>query len=120
MLIIEDDVMYINRGDDAVFNVIIKDDKGQNYEMVAGETLTMTVRELPTEDSEILMQIVSESNAFKIKHVDTCNIPIGKYSFDVQLNDRYGDIHTVFPILNSHGKIKNWKNFIVDPEVTIP
>lgn len=118
MLYIADDIIYITHGDDGNFNVTIKDEQGIEYIMEAGDTLIFTVRELPDITSPVLFQTTSDNNFITINAADMKNIPAGKYSCDVQLNSRFGKIHTVYPLLDIHGRTRNFKNFIVDPEVT--
>lgn len=117
MTLIDDEVLKITKNDDVSFSIIIKDSLGQEYVIEDGDKLTITVRELPTEDSPILLQATTTTNTFDIPRSMT-NIPAGRYTCDIQLDTRFGKRYTVFPIRDIHGYVRNEKNFIVDPEVT--
>jgi len=123
MLFIENEKVYITKGDNAALDVAIEDESGTAYTMRSGDTLTMTVRELPTAASEILLQIRSAdaSNRLVFLPADTNSIAVGAYSCDVQLNTSDGKVYTVYPMLDDtrRTKIKNFKNFIVMPEVSL-
>ena len=46
MLQIDNDTIYITRGDDAMFRIVLKLN-GEDYTMRTGDTLTLTVRATP-------------------------------------------------------------------------
>ena len=73
MLLIEDDVIYLTRGDDAEFEITIQDEDGNAYQMREGDKLILTVRTqpLPNAKSEMILQVESETNQFTIAHADT-------------------------------------------------
>ncbi len=118
MLNIKQNVISLNRGDDAIFGVSITDETGEEYLMEAGDTLTFSVRALPEETSPVLLSVTSETDRILLRHADTAGIPAGKYSADIRLTRANGDILTVYPVLETHGRVKPWNNFLVDPEVT--
>lgn len=122
MLIVDDGIIYVNRGDDFALNVSIKDGAGTAYEMQDGDYLTLTVRALPETGSAVVLEAVSLSERIAVNGALTTDLPAGRYSCDVQLTTADGKRCTVYPLLNAgqHGKVKNWKNFILDPEVTHP
>ena len=121
MLIIENDVINITKGDDGAVNVNVSVG-GEAYEMAANDILTLTVREKPEEASPALITIHSlpGSSRIVIDSSATANLEPGKYSADIQLTTETGLIHTVWPELEGSARyrVKNWGNFIIMPEVT--
>ena len=121
MIYVEDNVINLTRGDDAVLTVPLKDSDGNDYEMGEHEYLIFGVKEFPREDSEVLLEINSEvqSNLIVIDHADTVNMEVGFYSAEVQLMREGGDRTTVWPKLvgNSRTSKSNRKNFCLMTEV---
>lgn len=120
---IESDVIYITKGDDAVLEVSsIAAEDGSQYEMQAGDVLTLTVRALPSADSPALIQIDSMPgvNRIVLRHADTADLDVGRYSADVQLTTADGKRYTVWPAITGSGRyvVKNLNNFVIMPEVT--
>lgn len=124
MLYIEDNVISITRGDDAVLEINMETTSGEPYEMDEEDVLTLTVREIPCAGSPVLLSVRSApgSNRIVLSGTDTQDICPGRYSYDVQLNTAAGDRYTVLPVLDDdqRAKVKNWKNFVIMPEVTVP
>lgn len=124
MLIIEDGAISITKGDDAALNVDIAagESGDQAYEMGENDVLTLTVREQPSTDFPVLLQVngLPGSKRILIRSADTEGLEPGRYSADVQLTDGNGNIYTVWPELEGSAryKVKNLKNFIIMPEVT--
>lgn len=120
MFYIEDDVVYLTRGDDAALTVTIKTEAGGTYQMQAGDVLTMTVRKRPDDEDEVIFTTQSGTERLLISHVDTAQAEPGAYSADVQLTMASGQRRTVWPELS--GKLRksarNFENFIIMPEVT--
>lgn len=119
MIRIIDNTISIPHGDDGGIKPVIKIG-GTVYEMEPGDTLTLTVRERPIPESPILLQVVSDEPIIPISHILTNEIPVGVYSCDIQLTRVNGDIHTVYPLRDGKDRYneKNYKNFIVESEVT--
>lgn len=119
MLQIDNNAIYITRGDDAMFRIVLKLN-GEDYTMREGDTLTLTVRSTPEELSPILAEITSTNNTFTLRHEDTAGIPAGSYSADVQLMQSNGRRTTVWPTIigNNRTRVHNFHNFNVMPEVT--
>ena len=119
MFFVEDNVIYITRGDDAELEVSITDGEGTAYTMQDGDVLTLTVRELPDFDSEAVCKIDSETNRIIFSHADTADAEAGRYSADIQLTSE-GKRRTVWPELedSERYKVKNFRNFVIMPEVT--
>lgn len=119
MIKVIDGKVYMVRGDDDALSINLGD-----YEMAAGDTLTLTVRELPTADSPVLVHITSAPGVARIpiRHADTADIPYGAYSADVQLMTADGLRRTVWPDNITDAvrmRAANMKNFIIVSEVTI-
>lgn len=123
MLFIDEDMVSITQGDDAVLEIDIHTSAGEDYEMSADEMLTLTVRQLPTDGSDVLLSVdsVPGSNRIVLRGEDTKHVAPGWYSYDVQLLTPENRRYTVLPDDiddKKRGKVKNWKNFCVMPEVT--
>ena len=118
----KDDMQVVNltRGDDAALTVALTGDDGP-YEMAEGEYLIFGLREMPTEDSALLLSLRSNngSNIIRFAHSDTENLPIGMYSAEIQLMTENGDRVTVWPKLTGNSRIStaNRKNFCLMTEV---
>lgn len=119
MIRIEDEKIYINRGDDGGFTVDITDMDGCPYEMAEGDFLTCTVRKTAEKGSPILLRTISSNNWIYLNHEDTSEIEAGKYSCDIQLTKANGERVTIYPELYFGNTKTIWNNFIVAGEVTI-
>lgn len=114
-------VINLTVGDDATLTVPLKTDDGEDYEMSQYEYLIFTVREKPSLDSSILIEIQSflGSNDIVISHYDTAGMLPGFYSAEVQLMADDGKRITVWPKLtgNARTSSSNRKNFCLMTEV---
>lgn len=123
MLIVESNVIYLTKGDDAALDCLLTSADGSAYEMQAGDQIVFTVREKPSETSPILLQAVSEngSNRIVIRGDATADLDVGRYSADMQLNTGDGRHYTFWPTLEGVNRYAgcNFKNFVIMPEVTI-
>lgn len=120
---IENDVIYLTKGDDAVLEVSnIDSQEGGTYELQEGDVLTLTVRQLPSTLVPILIQISSEpgDKCIVINHDHTSELNVGLYSADIQLTTFDGLRYTIWPKLNRdlRSVAKNFNNFVIMPEVT--
>lgn len=122
MFSVSDGVITITRGDYKTLEVQICDMQGRDYEMQEGDILTLSVRETPEESSPLLVQIHSATNILTFTPSDTSGVEPGQYSGDIQLTTADGKIATLWESVpaeqRNRGKVKNWKNFILLPEVT--
>lgn len=113
-------VINLTRGDDAALTVALTGDDGA-YEMGEGEYLIFGLRELPTEDSTLLLSLRSNngSNIIRFAHSDTEAMQIGMYSAEIQLMKEDGSRVTVWPKLTggSRTSTANRKNFCLMTEV---
>lgn len=120
MLIIEDNRIYLTRGDDAKIRVEIENADGTPYEMASGDTLQLTVRATPTATSTQKIVVFSTTPEIAIAHANT-EIDVGAYSADIELQKANGERVTVWPELTGSartGKV-NFRNFVIMPEVTV-
>lgn len=123
MLKIEEGVIYITRGDDAVIDAQLNMQGGGMYEMQPGDTVTLTVRELPSGESRLVFASTSAPGSARIiiNSADTQEAEVGRYSADIQLRTEEGKRYTVWPELEGAERYKtgNMKNFVIMPEVTM-
>ena len=116
------EVINLTRGDDAVIEFPMENEYEEEYEVGETEYLVFSVRVVPREDSELLVNIesVPGSNRIVFSHEDTAGLEVGQYSAEVQLMTADGKRITVWPKPTGKFKIKdtaNRKNFILMPEV---
>ena len=108
-------------GDDAVLEIPLKTDDGEDYEMGENEYLVFTVREKATSESPIMFELESEkgTNEIIISHDDTKGFDPGYYSAEVQFMTEDGKRITVWPKLSGNGKTSqgNRKNLCLMAEV---
>ena len=121
MLFVEENVIYLTKGDDGTMPVKVTLN-GEPYEMGATDVLTITVREMPDKGFPALLSTSSLPGSNNLVFVpgDSEDIDPGKYSADIELIDGSGKKHTIWPKLE--GKLrssgKNYENFVIMPEVT--
>ena len=121
---LESDVIYLTKGDDAALEISgITAQDGSQYELKSEDVLTLTVRALPSAESPVLIQIDSlpGSDRIVLRHEDTAEMNVGRYSSDVQLTTADGKRYTIWPSVSGSGRyvVKSFNNFVVMPEVTI-
>lgn len=119
---IESDVIYLTKGDDAVLEISsIVTPSGSAYTLRDTDVLTLTVRSLPSSQYPARIQIdaLPGSKRIVIRHEDTAELDVGRYSADVQLTTD-GKRFTVWPEITGSSRyvVKNFNNFIIMPEVT--
>lgn len=120
--------IWLVRGDDERIDVplyVARNDELVPYEMQPGDTMTLTVRNEPDADSPILLQITSApgQTVIPIRHADTKNLPLGRYSADIQLFTADGLRKTVWPDFeagsSNRWRVRNTRNFYLVSEVTM-
>lgn len=120
--------IWLVRGDDERIDVplyVARNDELVPYEMQPGDTVTLTVRNEPDADSPILLQITSApgQTVIPIRHADTKNLPLGRYSADIQLMTADGLRKTVWPDFeagsSNRWRVRNTRNFYLVSEVTM-
>lgn len=114
-------VINLTVGDDASLTVPLKTDSGTEYTLGPTEYLIFGVRETPTSDSDLLIDIESEpgSNVIEFLHDDTKDLDPGYYSAEIQMIKADGKRITVWPKLTGNDRIstENRKNFCLMTEV---
>lgn len=123
MIYIEKDVINLNRGDDAVLTVPLVNYDGTEYTLGASEYMIFALRERPSEESELLLEIRSNAgeNTICFKHNDTKDMDVGFYSAEIQLMTSDNQRVTVWPKLtgSSRTSTSNRKNFCLMTEVVL-
>lgn len=122
MFYVEDQAIYLTRGDNAEVSIDLTTEGGEAYDLGASDTLTLTVRKEPTATSAVIFaKSVTGSGVVTITPEDTQDAEVGQYSADIQLTTADGEVHTVYPRLEGKSRYRerNFKNFIIMPEVTI-
>lgn len=124
MLIIEDQVIYLTRGDNASLQIDLTTDAGEAWTLGEDDALTLALRALPTADAPVLMRVPGApgSDTIPIRPEDTAGLEVGQYSADIQLITGAGQVLTVWPRLEGRNrtKVRNYKNFVIMSEVNIP
>lgn len=120
MFEIKNDKIRLTRGDYGKIECVLRDGAGEPYEMQDGDVLTLTVRDVASADSPVMLQVSSITKLLTIDHADTADLPVGEYSADIQLTTADGKRLTFWPKLDEikYAREKNFKNFIIMPEVT--
>lgn len=115
------EVINLTRGDDATLTIPLKTDDDEPYELGENEHIIFSVREKPEEESDLLIEIVSEngSNDIVFTHEMTVGMEVGYYSAEAQYMTEDGKRITVWPKLSGGSKTSkaNRKNFCLMTEV---
>lgn len=122
MFYVEDQAIYLTRGDSAEVSIDLTTEGGESYDLGASDTLTLTVRKEPSATSTVIFaKSVTGSGVVTIVPEDTQDAEVGQYSADIQLTTADGEVHTVYPRLEGKARYRerNFKNFIIMPEVTM-
>lgn len=123
MIYEENGVINLTRGDDAALTIDLQMSNGEAYEMESGEYIIFAVREAPSEDSVLLLEINSDpgSNIIRFRHEDTEELNVGFYSAEAQLMLSDGQRVTVWPKLLGQSRVSkaNRKNFCIMTEVVL-
>lgn len=123
MFKIENDIIYLTRGDDAAFDVTAYADEEQTqvYDLQEGDKLIFSVRKTASATSSLVFAVESTTGRIIISHEDTVDKEVGKYSADVQLNTASGKRYTIWPKFHvtKPSTEFNYKNFCIMSEVTM-
>ena len=84
MLKIEDNNIYLTRGDTAFIDILITDEDGQAYTMDADDRVIFTLRKLYDKGS-VLLEKTSSTPEIGFSTNDTKNLEFGDYKFDIYL-----------------------------------
>ena len=90
MFTIEENRIYLTRGDTAEILVNLTKLDGTDYEVQPGDTLYFRIKKYPTNDpSEILIEktavITQDEVTITLAPADTIELPFGEYSYEVEL-----------------------------------
>lgn len=122
MFKIENDVIYLTRGDDAALEVTayVDEEQTQEYELQEGDKFIFSVRRIASATSSLVFAVESTTGRIIINHEDTADKEVGKYSADVQLNTASGKRYTIWPKfqVTKPSTEFNYKNFCIMSEVT--
>lgn len=92
-------VITITRGDDAVISIDITDVLGNEYELQAGDTVTMYVKKPADgklENQEVIFQKTFGTDyTTTINSADTSNMEVGTYKYGVKLTKADGKVATI-------------------------
>ncbi len=104
------DAIYIPRG---TCRTIAVEVESNGIDITSQGTLTLTVRELPSPESPILIQVQNDPGTnFITLHEDDTKIPVGKYSADIRFTI-HGCTISVWGTDEDDTSVKNLKNFII-------
>lgn len=92
MFKIEENNIFLTRGDSANIHIKVIAIGGKEYKVTSGDTITFTVKK-STNDTTILIQ--KQGQEITIEPDDTSRLSYGKYVYDVQLNMSTGEIDTI-------------------------
>lgn len=100
MFTIEDNRIYLTRGDTADISLTITQLDGSEYEVQEGDTLIFRMKKYATkESSEVLIEktaLVSEGEiTFSLMPEDTLTLAFGEYRYEVELVTDADDHYTV-------------------------
>lgn len=123
MFYIENDVIYITRGDDAAIDVAayLDEEQSEEYELQDGDKFIFSVRKIASAGSELVFAVESTTGRIVFSHEDTADKEVGKYSADIQLVTADGKRNTIWPKfeITKPSKEFNYKNFCIMSEVTM-
>lgn len=123
MFYVQNNRIYITRGDDASIECSLTTDDGSRYPVQADDVIALTVRERPQAESLALLRVDGAPGTARIvlRGADTADIDPGRYSADLQLTTGDGKRYTFWPELEGMSRymVKNFANFVIMPEVTV-
>lgn len=129
-------VLHINRGDDGFLNFYVTDPTGETYQFDSKDIVRFSIRQAPSKEAERLLVAESIGCAnIRLHHKDIDMLEVGMYSADLELKkfdptavenpddpDWQYIVTTLWPDIEADyvksGTEKNWKNCIIEPEVT--
>lgn len=93
MFIIEDDVLYLTRGDTAYINVALQDANGEALDGTAA--ITFSCKKNVEDENYAFQCFCNYPEQIKIKPEQTKGLEYGKYLYDIQVAMDNGDIFTI-------------------------
>lgn len=95
MFRIENNKIYLTKGDNAELSIKVYDRDGKEYRVSEEDTLTLTVKKTAT--SAVCIQKAAVDGVFSFTPSDTGSLALGLYLYDIQLLTRTGKVYTVVP-----------------------
>ena len=99
MLIIdEDNVISLTRGDTAYLNLNLIKEDGEPYTYQDGDTVTLSCKQDYDSEDYLFQKVVPASNdgtTIAILPIDTKGLDYGKYVYDIQVNTVDQEVFTV-------------------------
>lgn len=111
MFRIENNMIWITKGDTAVITVELVDPNGEPYEMVTGDKLVFTAKKRLNDDP--LFTVTTTTNSITLSHNNTKLLEPPNAYFDIELQTASGNVNTIAGV-----ESKYCPNMIVYPEVT--
>lgn len=84
--IIDNNNIYLTRGDSAVISLDITDEHGERYIIQETDKVYFTIKQHFTNE-EIILKKSIEDNAFIFKKEDTIDMNFGSYDYDIRLEN---------------------------------
>lgn len=99
MLKVDDDnKIQLTRGDTARFEVGVKNEVDDSeYELEDGDILRFTVKKSSEDENSLIQKKITSGTLIHIEPEDTKSLPCGKYTYDVELTTKNGDVYTIIP-----------------------
>lgn len=89
------------RGDTEAIKLTVKNNLGEVIPLDLGDTVYFTVKTSPNLKTKIMQKVITEFNeglaVIPINPIDTKDLMVGTYTYDIQLNRANGDVKTIIP-----------------------
>ena len=96
MLDVVDNRIYLTRGDSASVDIRLTDAAGGDYEPVAGDKIYFRLKNAVFGNTLRLVKAISPTDlTLTLSEVDTANLELGTYRYEVELVTSSGDRFTV-------------------------
>ena len=96
MIKLEDNIIYLTRGDSAVFEIDLRDEKDDEYQIQEDDVIRFAMAKKYADGNPLIIKEVDhETRTVEIDPEDTKELPFGTYVYDVEVTDGYGHVSTV-------------------------
>lgn len=95
LIVMENNVIKLTRGDTAKLTVDIANDEGEVYVVAESDTLILSMKKKLSDTEPCLRKEIKGDNSFHIEPNDTKHLPFGLYVYDVRLITAKGETYTV-------------------------
>jgi hypothetical protein len=97
---ITDNAIEITQGDTGRFTIEITNKDGTAYQPVEGDVLKFTVKKNSFDTTPTIQKVLDsfvegEDIQFVIEPADTVNLPLGLYTYDIEITLANGDVNTI-------------------------